>query len=314
MCPSKSSLLSVMKWLVVALAYAFLTYKLVNIAHWKELGEGLSRLSAREIGAFAGLLALMPVNWILEAIKWQMLLKDTVVISLKTALKSVLSGINTGYFTPNRIGDFAGRLLFLPPQHRGLGIALSFLNSFTQNLVITVFGAGGALFYFARHYLPIENLHRYFAGIGCGVVAAFMLYFLLPHLIRRLQLKRHGEWLERLVEAASKLTFIRLVQVLSISVVRYFVFCFQFYLALRFFQIAIPFIDALYAIPTMYLLITFTPSFAVSEPAIRGSYAALVLGVFSSGGVGVALAGIGVWLINFVVPMIIGTVIIIRRN
>lgn len=96
--------------------------------------------------------------------------------------------------------------------------------------------------------------------------------------------------------------------VVFISILRYLVFCSQYYLLLRFFGITVSLSQALIAIPTMYLLITFTPSLAASEPAVRGSYAVLVFSIFSSNEIGIMLTGILIWLINFVVPMVVGTV------
>ena len=57
----------------------------------------------------------------------------------------------------------------------------------------------------------------------------------------------------------------------------------------------------------MYLLVTYTPTLAASEAAIRGSAAVLVLGVFSTNEIGILLTGILIWVINFIVPMAVGT-------
>ena len=83
---------------------------------------------------------------------------------------------------------------------------------------------------------------------------------------------------------------------------------------LQYFQIEVSVLQALIAIPAMYLFITFTPSLAASEPAIRGSYAELIFSSFSTNNIGIMLTGIMIWLINFVVPMLLGTVVIGRTK
>jgi hypothetical protein len=72
--------------------------------------------------------------------------------------------------------------------------------------------------------------------------------------------------------------------------------------------------QALIAIPTNYLFVTFTPSVAFSEAAVRSSYAVLVIGFFSSNIVGIALAGMCIWMINFVIPMMVGSIIMVRNR
>ena len=79
---------------------------------------------------------------------------------------------------------------------------------------------------------------------------------------------------------------------------------------LLFFNIEISPLQALAAIPVMYLLITFTPSLAAAEPAIRGSAAVFIFSVYSPDEVGILLTGILIWLVNFVVPMLVGSVLI----
>jgi uncharacterized membrane protein len=100
---------------------------------------------------------------------------------------------------------------------------------------------------------------------------------------------------------------------MGISFIRCAVFCVQFYFMIRFFSIELTPWQALTAIPTSYLFVTFTPSFAFSEVAIRSSYAVLIIGAFSGQVVNIALAGVCIWVINFVIPMLAGSVVMVRK-
>ena len=62
---------------------------------------------------FGWLLALVFVNWGFEAKKWQVLLKPLQPINFFTAFKSVLSGVTLSINTPNRIGEYGGRILYI---------------------------------------------------------------------------------------------------------------------------------------------------------------------------------------------------------
>ena len=70
---------------------------------------------------------------------------------------------------------------------------------------------------------------------------------------------------------------------------------------------------ALIVIPANYLFITFTPSFSFTEPLIRGSYAVFFVGNFSNHTVGIALAGICLWVVNYVFPMLLGYVVLLKK-
>ena len=100
---------------------------------------------------------------------------------------------------------------------------------------------------------------------------------------------------------------------MGVSFIRYAVFCIQFYFMIRFFSIELTPWQALIAIPTSYLFVTFTPSLAFSEAAIRSSYAVLIIGTFSGQVVNIALAGVCIWVINFVIPMLAGSVVMVRK-
>jgi len=47
---------------------------------------------------------------------------------------------------------------------------------------------------------------------------------------------------------------------------------------------------------------------------VRSSYAILVIGAFSGQVVSIALAGLCIWLINFVIPMLVGSVVMVRKK
>ena len=137
-----------------------------------------------------------------------------------------------------------------------------------------------------------------------------MIYFLFPSFIGKLKTDRWSKNLRNAVNSLAAIKRNKLSAVLGISAVRYCVFCLQFYLMLLFFNIEISPLQALAAIPVMYLLITFTPSLAAAEPAIRGSAAVFIFSVYSPDEVGILLTGILIWLVNFVVPMLVGSVLI----
>lgn len=309
----KNKAFNIVKWLITIAAYGFLIYKLAHIEYWSELKRSLLNINPLRALFLISVVLLMPLNWTLETKKWQVLTSKSSKLSFITSLRSVLAGLNTGYITPNRIGEFAGRIVFLPDKDRWSGVLLSVVNSLSQNIVMTLFGVAGGIFYFAQHYNS-ENLAVYFWIIGIGTLLCIILYFKLPALSRKFNFSRWSGKLREAIRALSLFNTAELLKILLISVLRYAVFFLQFFLMLHFFEIDVSLIHALTAIPAMYLLVTYTPSFAAAEPAIRGSIALLIFSVFSSNEIGIMLTGILIWLINFVAPMLAGSVVLMKTK
>jgi len=53
---------------------------------------------------------LMPINWILESLKWQTLSKKFEHQNLSNSIKTVLGGVVCSLFSPARIGEYGGRI------------------------------------------------------------------------------------------------------------------------------------------------------------------------------------------------------------
>src|SRR5882757_8661421 len=77
-------------------------------------------------------LLLMPVNWGLEARKWQVLLKSLERISFFTCFKAILSGVAFSINTHNRIGEYGGRMVYVQEGHRWKAVSLTIVGSFSQ--------------------------------------------------------------------------------------------------------------------------------------------------------------------------------------
>ena len=94
------------KVIILLLSFGYIANKIANSAH-TILGFDL------EYGYLIIALILVPVNWGIETFKWKYLIKKIEYISFSKAFKSILSGVTIGIFTPNRMGEFAGRIFYL---------------------------------------------------------------------------------------------------------------------------------------------------------------------------------------------------------
>src|SRR5690554_8019343 len=122
---------------------------------------------------------LLPLNWGIELLKWQRILKvNKIYIVSNTLIQSLFSGVTTGIITPNRICNFIGRMLFFKGKVRAQLILGTLYSNFSQFLVTVIFGAFSFL-----------TLHSFiFESYGTSIVntvwvisfISIVFYFLVP--------------------------------------------------------------------------------------------------------------------------------------
>ncbi|NDP21619.1 MAG: flippase-like domain-containing protein [Paludibacter sp.] len=303
------------KWFILIASYSFLAYKLITFDRYEVLANEWSQLSITQFWWLAMVLVLLPANWLLEAKKWQMFVSKIQKITLFFAIKAVLSGIFTGFFTPNRVGELVGRVSFLKNENRKSGVTLSVLNSLTQNIIMAFFGIPACiLFFLSQNETLNTEIIRYLLLLIISLILFGWLYFNLPQLSHRLKSNRISAAVSSFSNCLSDFSVQDLFKIMLVTLMRYVVFCAQFYFMLRFFNVGLDFWQAFIAIPTTYLFVTFTPSLAFSEAAVRSSYAVLIIGAFSSPEIPIILAGVSIWIVNFVLPMLSGSLIMVKSK
>jgi len=309
------TLLGDLEILFFVLSLVFLGYKLFTFQHYDSLVSQWKLMPVSQSWWLSGVITLLPLNWYLEALKWKILTSGVQKISMSDAVKAVLSGIATGFFTPNRIGELVGRVTFLDAENHKSGITLSVVNSLTQNTIMAFGGIPACILFFSITNAKIQPDTRPVLFILLICILIFGILFLsLPYWSRRLKESEFFKMIRSFTDCLSAYNLKDILQILGVSFIRYIVFCSQFYFMLRFFGIELSPWQALISIPTTYLFVTFTPSLAFSEAAVRSSYAVLVIGTFSGQVVNIALAGICIWAVNFILPMLAGSAVIARKR
>ena len=97
------------------------------------------------------ILFLSFVNRFLEILKWQNLVETIRVISLGEATKQVLGALTAAIFTPNGIGEYAGKALFFEKSTTRRIVFLNLICNGVQMILTVVFGIFGLL-YFNAYY------------------------------------------------------------------------------------------------------------------------------------------------------------------
>jgi hypothetical protein len=271
------------------------------------------------------ILFLMLVNWGLEALKWQLLIKKIEKISFFRAFKAVMSGVSISLFTPNRTGDYLGRVFILEKGNHIEGILITIIGSFAQ-VIITVCAGLFALLSFIDLYLRIGyDLPPYLLSglillIPVIVFLILLVYFnirYLTDLIRRYLPGRWQKWgsYARVFDLYSNK---ELMWNLLLSLSRYLIFSTQFYLLLKISGAGLPLSQGLVLIPVIYLVLAVIPSMALTDLGIRGSVSVFVIGLYFSfygsgspdPGIGILTASSVLWLVNLIIPAIMGTLFV----
>ena len=260
---------------------------------------------------------MMFLNWFLEALKWQFLIKKIEEISFSRSVRAVFSGITVSAFTPNRVGEYGGRVFCLEKADRIQAVFITIIGSMAQLITTIFFGSIGILLLpsLMPEFTEILSLMEYSYPILVFVFLLLNLLLIFIYLntsVLSLLLSRI-KFLNKYKKYNSVFSFYsaeELAKVLLFSVARYAVFTTQFFILLHVFGVVINYTDALVLIMTMLFVISVIPTIAITEIGVRGSVALFLFGLISSNTVGILSATFVMWIINLLLPALIGTAFI----
>ena len=284
--------------LLIVAAYGYLAYALLTFEHYGEFAAHFSHAGWKELLSLALAGLLFPINILMESEKWRSLLSSIIPISRIEAQRQVYYGFVGALLTPDRLGDYPARASLLPDGVSKMqAIALGFSGSMVLAAVNIAAGIAALLvcgmeipFMERRPLLWTSAFFLLICAAVCGLLCC------------------KSKRLRKVPQLRPK----QLMQVMGLSACRYLVFCFQLYAMLLFTGSGMTSAEALMAIPIYYLVLTLLPALPAADPAMRGGVALLVFGAFTSNLPAVALATIMLWMINNIIPLIIGTYV--REN
>lgn len=253
------------------------------------------------------LLTMMLVNWLLESIKWQVLMKKIQTVSLELSLRAIFSGITVSFFTPYRVGEYAGRILHLDANGRIKAVIATVLGSMNQ-LLITIIAGVLALLITLKDVLPdLRFLYSVICGFSIvGLVAIVVLYFNVAHFYDFLHRVKFFRKIDEYTKVFSFYHSKELKKVTILSALRYLVFTTQYVLLIQLLDVNMDIFTAYRLIFLIFLVMAIVPSFAIAELSIRGSIALYFMLPLSSNATGIVAASFSLWFINLVIPAIIG--------
>ena len=229
-------------------------------------------------------------------------------MSFRRCVKAVLSGITVSVFTPNRIGEFLGRVFYMD-QNRIKGTLIALIGSISQMLMTITIGSIGMLFYM-HWFHDTETVTRHLFYIMTFLVilvdtTLFILFLNTPLLTVALKRLRLSENMADHAEVFALYSGLDLVKVTGYSFARYLVFCTQFFLLLHVFGVDVTVIQGMVLIPLIFLAVSLAPMLGARE-----FFALMFIGGISSQELGIISASFTLWLMNLALPALLGVLFI----
>lgn len=288
------------------------------------------------------LIVFVPINLFLEAWKFNLLvnssaqLDETIQVrklSIRESFRRILAGLSIGIFTPNRVGEYAGRLTNAKPGERKTVIAATFLGGIAQWIPLLY---GGLMGLFLLGVPEVKELQA--EELKIFLVALLGLGFLVVYFQFEKILKLVGGFLERvnysskssrgwfsrkrdsLLSKISSLTNLQVssvstrVTVLLIASLRYCIYLLQLVLALKFVGLDVSWGSLFAGSAALFLAQTFLPLPAVVQALARTELALLLWASFSPNPLSIAVGSMLIFVLNLGLPALIGLFIILRSN
>ena len=266
-------------------------------------------------------LFMMLINWFLESLKWRFLISKIEKISIMRSIQAIFSGITVSSFTPNRVGEYGGRVFCLKKADRIQAVLITIIGSMAQLITTIIFGLLGILL------LPnlIPALDTLLSDFVFAYPIVLFIFILLNVILVTLFLNisvfsfllSKFNFLSKYNKYHNVFSFYdlhELLEVLFYSIARYIVFTTQFFILLVTFEVNVTYVEAIILTSSMLFIISIIPTIAITEIGVRGSVSLFLFSFISSNTTGILSATFVMWVVNLLLPAIIGTIFIFTLN
>lgn len=261
---------------------------------------------------------LMFVNWGIEALKWKISVKPVQQVSFFKAFRAILSGVSFSVSTPNRVGEYLGRVLYMEEGNRLKTISITIVGSISQLIITLLMGCAGLIILgpaieSAQLITPIW-MKVIIYGTAIVLSGILLFYFRLSWIIRWVDRLPGSNRFAYLVRALEDFNSGILLKLLLLSALRFFVFIAQYYLLFDLFQVDLSWAQAFWTVSVSFLVMAVIPTIAIAELVQRGKVMTTIMGIYTVNNLGVSLAAAVIWLINLIIPAIIGSLLILAMK
>jgi hypothetical protein len=269
--------------------------------------------SSKGIVCILAALLLIPVNWGLEVLKWQVITAPIEPISYARATRSVYAGVCLGNLAPGRATEFIAKVLFFSPENRPQIAGLHFICGAIQLSVTIVAGLCAMVFQLNNFSGETAWMPWAAAILGIGVIAALAWCLMRINTVLKFVVRKFGN---ETVANNFSYRFGRrgLARIFIFSIVRYAVFFSQFVLILFVFDPRAIGLTIFSQIALFFLLTSLIPMLSMIEAAIRAAVALIVFRNTEISDTALTLSSALLWFVNIIIPSVPGYIFLVREN
>ena len=300
---AKQFLVLLIKLLIVGAAFYFIYTQLANNdkLDWAKFQKLV--LEKQSFANIALILFLTFLNRFLEILKWQNLVEVIDEIKLREASKQVLGALTAGLFTPNGIGEYAGKALFFDKSQAKKIVFLNLICNGIQLILTVIFGIFGLLYFNANFDVITTRMVGILLGILIFIVA--VLFF-----TKKINIK--GYSIEKLIHKINEIPKRIHQKNILLAIGRYLVFSHQYYFLFLIFDVKIPYFLLMATITSVYFLASSLPTFQFLDFAVKGSVAVYFFGLLDVNEWIVVFISTLMWFLNVVIPVVIGSYFVLN--
>ena len=289
---AKQLLVLLIKLLIVGCAFYFIYDQLAHNdqLNWVLFLEKFNK--NKSVLGIAFIILLSILNRFFEILKWQNLVSYIKPISLFEAMNQVLSALTAGLFTPNGVGEYAGKALFFDKSQTKNVIFLNLICNGVQVLVSLLFGIIGLLY---LGYFKWDLI----------IITTIMGLFIIGYAFKKINIK--GYSIEKLVQKLNEIPRKIHLKNNFLAVCRYLVLSHQYYFLFLAFDVQLPYFTLMSAIASVYFLASSLPTFQFLDFAVKGSVALYFFGILGVNEWIIVFISTIIWFLNLVLPAIIGS-------
>ncbi|MBW4362383.1 hypothetical protein [Flavobacterium taihuense] len=295
---TKQFLVLLVKLLIVGGAFYFIYNQLANNdkLDWQKF---LILFHKNQSVLGIGFILLLSIlNRLFEILKWKYLVLFLKPISLAEATKQVLAGLTAGLFTPNGVGEYAGKALYFDKKEAKKVVFLNLICNGIQMILTVAFGIFGLLYFNAQYNVITTKTVVVLFGV---LVIVFAVLFSA----KKITIK--GYSIEKLIHKINEIPKSIHQKNTYLAILRYLVFSHQYYFLFLAFDVDMPYLILISAISSVYFLASSLPTFQFLDFAVKGSVAVYFFGILGVNEWVVVFVTTLMWFLNVVLPVTIGS-------
>ncbi|HEY1024576.1 MAG TPA: lysylphosphatidylglycerol synthase domain-containing protein [Sphingobacteriaceae bacterium] len=301
---------------IILMAFGFIWFKLNDNQNLKNFNALIRSIPRTEVyWVITVVVILMFFNWFLESLKWKYLVRRIEKITAWKAVESVFCGLTWAVFTPNRIGEYGGRVFFLSPRRRMLGVIAMGVGSVGQMVVTNIVGSV-ALLWFIWRFLALEFWVNYALLVLVVVFCVFFAVFyfnirVLYGWISKLSILRP---FRKFFAILSRYHTGDLWKVFFYCLARFAVFTSQYYILIHLLLPELPLFEICMMTFILFFIQSAMPSLDLLDVGVRSMTATYFFGFITGQDVAVMAVTACVWFVNLIIPAILGAGFVLKLN